>query len=142
MGELTTSNKLGQAEAKLITDSIEADTSATSQSQASTGTEPPSAVATTVSAPATVSPTPTAAATPSVPTASEDEELARLRTENAQLRAKVTPGLAAAVPTEDATQSGRGTTADEGENAHFANLKRIKEKYSRFGLTAEIDLGE
>lgn len=146
IGELTTSNKLGQAEAKLITDSIEADALAV----ADAGTDaPPTPVAVAAPVPAPVSaPAPSApvavAAAPAVPVAvaTENEELVRLRAENAQLKAKVTPGLAAAVPTEDATQTGKGTTANEGGNKYFAKLKRIKEKHNRFGLTALIDLGE
>lgn len=145
IGELTTSNKLGQAEAKLITDSVEADTLAV----ADVGETPPTPVAVAAPVPApVVSPAPSApvaVAAPAVPVAvaSENEELVRLCAENAQLKTKVTPGLAAAVPTEDATQTGKGSTANEGEeNKHYADLKRIKGKYGKFNLTAEIDLGE
>lgn len=147
MGELTTSNKLGQAEAKLITDSVEADAQAGAVADAGEAAPTPVAVAAPVPAPV-VAPAPSApvaVAAPAVPVAvsSENEELVRLRAENAQLKAKVTPGLAAAVPTEDATQtaSGKGASATE-ENKHFARLERIKKTYGKFNLTAEIDLGE
>lgn len=147
MGNLVTSKALAEADAALITQSVEAD--ATALMPTPVAETPTAAVA--VAAPV---PVPIAAPAPAVPVAaapvaapSANDELATLRAHNAQLaaenstlKAKVTPGLAAAVPSEDATQTGSAMAGEE-ENPHYADLKRIKSKFNRWGLTAEINLG-
>lgn len=145
LGELVTSKQLSEDSAKLIADSatndVTAETVTTLEPVAAAVPATPEPVAVAVSAPA-----PTPAPAPAVPvaavTAADADELAKLRAENAALKAKVTPGLAAAVPTDDATQTATTPQNAQAENSHYARLKRVKEKYTRFGLTAEIDLGE
>lgn len=143
LGELVTSKQLSVESAKLIQTSVETDVSPTPPTTASETPTP--AVARVVSAPAPVPvaapATPVATSPIAVVAVAENEELVRLRAENAVLKAKVTPGLAAAVPTDDATQSGQSNTANE-ENKHYADLKRIQGKFKKFGLTAEINLGD
>jgi hypothetical protein len=140
LGELVTSKQLSEDSANLIADSatndVTAETVTTLEPVAAAVPATPEPVAVAVPAPA-----PTPAPAPAVPAADADE-LAKLRAENAALKAKVTPGLAAAVPTDDATQTATTPKNAQAENSHYARLKRIKEKYTRFGLTAEIDLGE
>jgi hypothetical protein len=140
LGELVTSKQLSEDSANLIADSATNDVTA----ETVTTLEPVAAAVPATHEPVAVAvpaPAPTPAPAPAVPAADADE-LAKLRAENAALKAKVTPGLAAAVPTDDATQTATTPKNAQAENSHYARLKRIKEKYTRFGLTAEIDLGE
>lgn len=143
LGELVTSKQLSEDSAKLIADSATNDVTA----ETVTTLEPVAAAVPATPEPVAVAvPAPTPAPAPAVPVAAvpaaDADELAKLRAENAALKAKVTPGLAAAVPTDDATQTATTPQNAQAENSHYARLKRVKEKYTRFGLTAEIDLGE
>jgi hypothetical protein len=143
LGELVTSKQLSEDSAKLIADSatndVTAETVTTLEPVAAAVPATPEPVAVAVPAPA---PTPAPAVPVAAVPAADADELAKLRAENAALKAKVTPGLAAAVPTDDATQTATTPKVAQAENSHYARLKRVKEKYTRFGLTAEIDLGE
>ncbi|WP_273210466.1 hypothetical protein [Runella zeae] len=160
LGEMVTSKQLSEESAKLIQGAVENDT-------APSASVPPSApapvvvpVAATPSAPVATLPTtpaPAQAATTPVtePTAqvpaqaNENTELEKLRAEvqkltqeNTSLKAKATPGLAAAVPSEDLTQSPKAPSTTETPSAHYEDLKRIKAKFTRFGLSDDINLGD
>lgn len=153
---LTTSNKLSEAEASAIQAAIESDAASVAAEGAATPVvQAPAVVPAAASAEVPAAPAPVAqvttqppvpapapvAAAPTTPAATEPDELAKLRAENARLKAQITPALAAAVPSEDATQTGKGQTAEDAPNAYYADLKRIKEKYNRFGLSGYIKLG-
>lgn len=144
IAELVTSKQLSVESAKLITDSAESDISAETSQPADLA---PAPVAVAAPAPVPAPAVPVAAAPVAATTPANDEvatlkaQLAQANAENATLKAKVTPGLAAAVPNDDATQTSAPKVAEE-ENPHYADLKRIKKQYGRFGLTAEIDLGD
>ena len=152
---LTTSNKLTEAEAKAIEQAIESDasvgTAATTTPVVQAAVSVPAVVASSeataapvsVAQVATLPTTPAPVATVPVQASADADELARLKAENARLKAQITPAVAAAVPIEDLTQT--GGTSGNGQatpNAYYEDLKRIKAKFTRFGLTNEIDLGE
>ncbi|MCP1384459.1 hypothetical protein [Runella salmonicolor] len=160
VGNLVTSNKLSQEEAQRLQSAVDVDATATNEppaaapvaaatitAEAATNAGAAIAAVVAAAAPAPVAPAvvppaaPVAAApAPAAPTAAETSELERLRAENAALKASQNQTITAAgVPAGDVTN---GNAAPKGEevNPHFADLKRIKEKYGKFGLTAEIVL--
>lgn len=155
VGNLVTSNKLSQEEAQRLQSAVDADATATTEPPAPVAAAPtapvtpapvaapapPAPVAAVVPPVAPTAPAPVAAApAPAAPTAAETSELERLRAENAALKASQNQTIAAAgVPAGDVT-NGNATPKGEEVNPHFADLKRIKDKYGKFGLTAEIVL--
>ena len=148
---LTTSNKLTEAEATALQAAIESDAASVATAGIATPVVqaavvvPAAASAEVPTAPAPVAQVTTQPTTP-VPVAAapaaESDELTKLRAENARLKSQITPALSAAVLSEDLTQTGQATTAEEAPNAYYADLKRIKAKFKRFGLTDDIKLGD
>lgn len=150
IAELVSSKQLSVESGKLITDAVESDVSVSAVPSTPTAsavaTEPaPPAAPVATTEPPKPAPVPVASteAQPPAPTpvTAQTDELAQLKAENARLKAQLNPAIVAAIPSGDATQTTGNATATLEENKHFARLKTIKEKYGRFGLTAEIELG-